>query len=128
MIEEAFTRMARKHKYTVGTDLRVAAKAIVVAGIATWRETEDKVARALELRAAIDTLELELQLGKDVGAFGSWNEFEAIVRLRKEVGAQSGGWLKQLRSKSQNGQAAVSPGQRAQILSSRDASPAGATP
>lgn len=127
MIEEAFTRMARRHKYTTGVDLRAAAKAVVVAVIRAWRAYDDKPARLRELSEEIDVLKLELKLGKDVDAFKSWKEFEAIVRLVNEVGRQSGGWLNERHSKGQNARARKSSTQRAPILSSFSASQ-GATP
>lgn len=119
-IEEMFTRMAKRHKYTTGIDLRAAAKAVVVAVRRAWKERDDKTARVVELTDAVDLLLLELQLGKDVNAFGRWPEFEAVARLAQGLSQQSGGWLRSLRSTSQNAQAS-SPGQRAQTLSSRSA-------
>jgi hypothetical protein len=125
-LEQAFTRMARRHKYTVGVDVRVAAKAVVVAALSAWRDRENRLARAGELCAAVDLLKLELQLGKDVDAFGAWREFEAIVRLVDSVGRQSGGWLRDLKPKGQN-EAGKLPHQRAQKLSSRPASAGAST-
>jgi hypothetical protein len=128
MIEEAFIRMARKHRYGCGLDLRAAAASVVRLCLQAWRERIDRVRIAQSLCGAVDALKLELQLAKDVNAFRNWDEFEAIVRLVDEVGRQSGGWPKRLTPKGQNAQAAKPPAQRAPILSSRPAFPARATP
>jgi hypothetical protein len=126
-IEMAFTRMARRHKYSTGADIRGGAKTVVLAALRAWRDPEHRLARVEHLCDAIDSLKVDLQLGKDVDAFRSWAEFDAIVRLAVEVGQQSGGWRKRLLPKGQNEQGQHSPAQRAPILSSRAAS-AGATP
>jgi hypothetical protein len=124
-IEQAFTRMARRHKYPTGTDIRAAAKAVVLAALRAWRDRDEKLPRVRELCASIDILKIELQLGMDVAAF-RWAEFEAIIDLVDEVGRQSGGWLNRLHPKGQNAQAKLPLEQRAPILSSRAA--LGATP
>src|SRR5687768_12927544 len=80
-IEQMFTRMARRHKYTTGLDLRAAAKAVVVAVLRAWREQDNKLLRVRLVVEAVELLELELQLGKEVDAFGAWAEFEAVARL-----------------------------------------------
>jgi hypothetical protein len=125
-IEEAFTRMAHRHKWHTGADIRTASKAVVLAALRAWRDRDDKLARVRELCAAVDVLKLELQLGKDVNAFRSWAEFEAIIDLVDEVGRQSGGWLNRLQPKGRNARAEQPPEQRALILSSQAAH--GATP
>jgi hypothetical protein len=70
-----------------------------------------------ELVVAVDELKYSMQMGKDVNAFGSFREFEAIARLVNELGARCGGWLNAV-AKGQN-EKALAPAQRAQILSSR---------
>jgi len=127
-IEQAFTRMARRHKYSTGVDLRSAAKGVVLVALRAWRDPAGRLDRVRQLCEAVDALKVDLQLGKDVDAFRSFREFEAIVRLVDEVGRQSGGWLKRLLPKGQDARADHPPAQRAPILSSRSASRAGATP
>lgn len=128
MVEESFVRMARRHRYSTGADIRAAAKAIVLLALRAWRQPENRIALAADLCDAVDVLKVELQLGKDVGAFRSFAEFEAIVRLTIEVGRQSGGWLKGLRSAGQNAPGREPLPQRAPTLSSRSAPLAGAAP
>jgi hypothetical protein len=127
MIEEACTRMSRQHRYESGKDLRVSARLVVRTALRVWRKPGERLSRLEDLCAAIDWLKLDLQLSKDVHAFRSWKEFEAIVRLVDEVGRQSGGWLKRLTEQGQSARAAKPPAQRAQTLSSRPASFAGAS-
>lgn len=127
-IETAWVRCARKHKYGIGTDLRDQATAVSRCVLRAWRDRNHQMQRVREVVIAIDDLKITVQLAKDVAAFASFDEFEVIARLVDDVGRQSGGWLKRLHSQSQNAQAALPLEQRAQILSSRAASPSEATP
>jgi hypothetical protein len=117
-VENAVKRFPRYHKYTVGSDLRADAMLVARCVHRAWRDSDQKLLRVQELAAAIDDLKITMQLGKQVNAFGSFQEFEAIARLINDLGRQSGGWLKQLVAKSQNA-GALAPSQRASILSSR---------
>ena len=128
MIEAASIRMAARHRHESGRQLRDSARILARTALRCWRKPSQRVMRVEDLCAAIDWLKLDLQLCKDVGAFRSWKELEAIVRLVDEVGRQSGGWLKRLTEQGQNAQAAMPPGQRAPILSSRSAFSQGAMP
>lgn len=119
-IEEAVTRFPRRHRYTLGSDLRERAMAVARATHMAWRDQAGRPQRVRDLALAIDDLKLTLQLGKEVNAFVSFGQFEALARLVNELGRQCGGWLKQLRSQGQN--AADHTPQRAPILSSRAAS------
>lgn len=116
-VEEAVTRFPRKHRYTLGSDLRSRAMGVARAAHMAWRDQARRQQRVLELALAIDDLKITLQLGKDVQAFRSFGQFEAVARLVNDLGRQCGGWLKQMRSQGQN--AASHPSsQRAPILSS----------
>src|SRR5262245_48090049 len=126
-IEAMFSRMRHRYKYPTGLDLRAAAKAVVVAAMRTWREHDHKRARADELVEAVDMLLLELQLGKEINAFGSWPEFDAVSKLVEDMSQQSERWRNSLRKFGQNAPAHTSPEQRASTLSSRSAS-TGAVP
>lgn len=125
-IEIAWTRCARRHKWGVGKDLRDQSTAVSRAVHRAWRDRNNQLQRVRELIVAIDELKLSVQLAKDVDAYASFAEFEAIARLVDEVGRQSGGWFKSLQPASQNAQT-VTSGQRAPILSSRAATPLVAT-
>lgn len=119
-VENAVRRFPRYHKYTVGSDLRAQAMQVARCVHRAWRESDQKLERVRELAAAIDDLKISMQLGKQVNAFASFAEFEAIARLVNDLGLQGGGWLRQLFAKGQNAQAPALT-QRASILSSQAA-------
>lgn len=125
-MEEAVLRFNRAHRYTLGADLRQQSMQVARCAHQAWRERARQLQHVRELATAIDHLKLTMQLGKDVNAFRSFGEFEALARLVSELGRQCGGWLKALHSTGQNGRG-DSPVQRALILSSR-AALQGATP
>jgi hypothetical protein len=122
-IEQAVTRFKRTDRYDSGGDLRRDARAVVRLVRQAWLSKAMHRRRKLaqDLSEAIDDLKDSMQLAKDVSAFRSFGEFDALARLVTNLGRQCGGWLKELYSQSQNGQAA-SPAQRARTLSSRAAS------
>lgn len=115
-IEQAVRRFARYHRYQVGADLR--AQAMMVARLVNhaWREREARAYWVAELGRAIDALRLTVQLAKDVRAWGSFAQFEAVARLVDDIGRQVGGWRKKHHPTGQNAPAGA-PGQRAQRLS-----------
>lgn len=118
-LETAVRRFARYHKYTIGTDLRQQAMSVTRCAYRAWRFRSAQLRCVQDLSAAIDELKLTVQLGKELHAFASFGQFEVIARQISDLGRQCGGWLKSLHQKSQNDRAVPSPGQCAQILSSR---------
>jgi hypothetical protein len=116
-VENAVMRFPRYHKYSIGADLRTDGRLVIRSAVRAWRESQQRLERVREFAAAIDQLKDSMQLGKDVNAFGSFKEFEAVARLVNELGARCGGWLNSV-ARGQNGKASA-PAQRAQILSSR---------
>ena len=119
-IELAVRTFPRYHKYAIGSELRGQARNVTRLAHRTWRDRARQVEWSGKLAFAIDDLKFSLQLGKDVHAFKSFRQFEAIARLMAEVGQQCGGWRKDI-IKGQNARA-PSPAQRPQILSSQVAS------
>src|SRR5882757_11129627 len=114
VVEEAVTRFPRRHRYTLGADLRRGAMDVNRCVHRAWRDRSQQFARVRELAIAMDDLKFTLQLGKDVNAFGSFREFEMIAELASDLGRQIGGWLKALRNSGQNG-SEPRPTQRAPI-------------
>lgn len=112
----------------MGADLRNRAREVVRLALVAWNESQRRLIRVRELSTAIDGLKLDMQLAKDVSAFRSNREFEAIGRQVIDLGKQCGGWLKELHNRGQDGQGRKSPAQRAQTLSGRSASDQGANP
>ncbi|WP_346839793.1 four helix bundle protein [Microbulbifer sp. SAOS-129_SWC] len=120
-IEQAVRGFPRYHKYTLGTDLRNQAMAVLRLCHRAWRDRSRQPHWVSELTWAIDELKLSLQLGSQLRAFRSFRQFESLIRLAEEVGRCAGGWRRQLHRKSQNPQGQAQP-ERAQILSGRAAS------
>ena len=120
-IEIAVTRFPRAHRYTLGSDLRSDVMRVARLAHKAWREREQQVQRLQELAEAIDDLKLRMQLGHQVRAFVSFEQFEMLARLAAELGRQCGGWQKQRKAKGQNGSVSA-PAQRPSILSSHAAS------
>jgi hypothetical protein len=119
-IEQAVRRFPRYHKYAVGAELRAQMRDVVRCANRAWRDMQGRDRWLSQLSYAVDDLKLSLQLAKQVQAFTSFKQFEALARLVSDLGRQCGGWCKQ-HSSGQNRRAS-SPGERAQILSSRAAS------
>ena len=113
-------RFPRFYKYSIGADLRAFAMQVARCVHKAWRDADQRLARVEELCSAVDDLKISMQLGQAVKAFGSFAEFEALAKLVNELGQQSGGWLKSLQSRGQNGESRETP-QRAQILSTQGA-------
>jgi hypothetical protein len=119
-IELAVRTFPRYHKYAIGSELREQARNVTRLAHRTWRDRARQPEWSGKLAFAIDDLKFSLQLGKDVHAFKSFRQFEAIARLAAEVGQQCGGWRKEI-IKGQNARTSSSA-QRPQILSSQVAS------
>ncbi len=120
-IEIAVAHFPRKHRYTVGTDLRTQAMTVACLTHKAWRNTTQRSVRIAELSEAIDDLKLRMQLAQQIHAFASFQQFEALGRLVTDLGRQCGGWQKRRNTSGQNGAAPASV-QRSPILSSHAAS------
>jgi hypothetical protein len=124
-LELSVRRFARLDRYSVGVELRNDAREVVRRTFTAWHDKQRQLIRVRELSVAIDALKIDMMLAKDISAFRSDGEFEAVAGAVRDLGKQCGGWLKELSRKGQSGQGKP-PGQRAQILSSRDAPQPGA--
>jgi len=120
-IETIVGSFARRHKYSVGAELRDAARLTARAAYRAWHNQANRLECIRRLIYAVDDLKLELQIAKRVQAFKSFAQFESLARLISNLGQQCGGWQKEQQRKSQN-QRAVAPVERAQILSAHDTS------
>lgn len=121
-IERAVRRFPRYHKYAHGTDLRQQAMKVAKLAHRAWRDRQRRSDWTSRLNFAIDDLKLSLQLCKQVEAFVSFEQFEAIARVAADLGKQCGGWQKQQQSKGQNASARDARAQRPKTLSTRTAS------
>lgn len=124
-IEQAVHGFYRYHKYSIGSDLRNQAMAVVRLCHRAWRDRSNQAQRVSDLIWAIDELKLTTQLGSHIRAFKSFRQFELIIRAAEEIGRCAGGWRREIHLKSQDSSRNVSM-ERAQILSGRAASTEGA--
>jgi hypothetical protein len=120
-IEKAVQRFPQAHKYVLGAELRRRAMKVWETAQQAWLERDRQAALVRKLVKRVDRLRLTLQLGKELHAFGSFGEFEALARSLADLGRQVGGWNKQLNPKGQNPSASA-PAERAKTLSTRAAS------
>jgi hypothetical protein len=126
-IEQAVRCFARYHKYSTGSTLREQAMKIAQLTHRAWRDRARQAQWLEGLASAIDDLRITMQLGSRLQAFRSFSQFEQLARTLSELGRQVGGWRKQQFPKGQNDQRS-SAGQRAQTLSTRNASTYEANP
>ena len=125
-IEQAVRGWPRYHKYAHGTTLRTQAIEVLQLANRAWRTRNERSEWTGKLVWAVDDLKQCLQIGKQIKAFASFAQFEAIHLLAEDLGRQCGGWHKQQcekHPKSQNVGAKLATPQRAQLLSARTASP-----
>ena len=80
-IEQAVRGFARYHKYTIGTDLRQQAMTVVRVCHRAWRDRQQQAHWVDQLRWAIDEIKLSLQMGSQIRAFKSFNQFEMLIRV-----------------------------------------------
>jgi hypothetical protein len=121
-IEQAVRQFHRYHKYALGADLRAAARTVAKLAHRAWRDRARIGEWTGKLVWAIDDLKLELQTGQRIKAFRSFAQFEALARLCADLGRQAGGWHRQQCPNGQNRTAQPAPRERAEILSTRNAS------
>jgi hypothetical protein len=128
--EACVQRFSRYHKYTVGTDLRQQAMAVMRGVHVAVYDKANQPRHVQALVWEVDAYKLTLQLAIDIGAFvhgkagqqkttaPGFAAFETAAQLAAQIGKQCGGWQKAA------GQPAA---QAAQAASSRYAQAAGAS-
>jgi hypothetical protein len=107
-IEQAVRSFSRYHKYTLGSDLRGQAALVCRRVAHAARFPEQRLASVQALVVAVEDLKISIQLAKEVQAFASFAQFQRIVELAVQVGKQSGGWWKQVRSAASRADAPAS--------------------
>jgi len=122
-VNRAVQGFARAHKYEVGADLRREAMAVARAADKAWYRPAERARWVSELVDGVDNLKVTMQLAKDLKAFASWRQFEALVWLVEDLGKQCGGWHKQQKYlKGQNPARNDRAPERARRLSTQAAS------
>ena len=115
-------RFARTHRFEVGKDLREQARKVMRVANRAWRDQDRRQQWVGQLVWEVDELKQCLQQAKLVGALASFRQFEHLARQLDELGAQVGGWNRQLHPSAQNAAAQRGGPQRGQKLSTRAAS------
>ena len=104
--EEVVRRFSRYHKYTVGTDLRQQAMALMRGVHVAVYDRPNQPRHVQALVWQVDNYKLTLQLAIDVGAFvvsaganskktsPGFAAFETAAQLAGQIGKQCGGWQK----------------------------------
>ena len=119
----AVRRFNRANRNDYGAELRRQAINLVSFALRAWWDVPNQARRADELIGKVDDFNAYLRLGKQLQAFASFAQFEALSRTACELGRQVGGWRKKLHLKGQNPAAQrTAPPERATTLSSRAAS------
>lgn len=95
-IEQAVRRFPRYHKYTLGTDLRRQAMNVCRLILRAADKGEDQIARVGRVVDAVDDLKLQVQLGKELKAFASFQRIPGYRRAGGSGGQAERGWRKRL--------------------------------
>lgn len=110
-VEQAVRHFPRYHKYTLGSELRSQAMAIVRQIQRAWHDKENSLPHLDTLVAAVDDLKIQINLAKELQAFRNFAEFQRIGELAVNIGKQCGGWRRRAR-KRQSEPGANGPGVR----------------
>lgn len=79
------------HKYTLGTELRLEAQAMV-RKIAKANQKENRVQHVSELCVQIEDFKLLCNIAKEVGAFQSFKQFSQVMEQVMYLARQAEGW------------------------------------
>jgi len=91
--ESVVAGFSRYHKYTLGSELRQASRAVVTA-IAAANSARDKAPQLIALRGRLDELLLLMRLAKEARAFRSFAAYAHAVEQVASVCRQNEGWIK----------------------------------
>lgn len=95
-IEQAVRQFARYHKYTLGSELRQLASAVLSNVTHAINQPARRQQWVGRLVLVIEELKLKIQLGKSLQAFASFKVFEQLARLAVGVARQATAWHKKL--------------------------------
>ncbi len=122
-IEQAVRAFPRYHRYQIGTELRHQAMTVYRTANRAWRDRAHQRRWVEQLVWQVDELKQYLQTGKLLHAFTSFRQFEYLATQANGLGAQSGGWRRQLQHPNvQNAQGPMAVAQRDKKLSTHAAS------
>ena len=92
-VEKIVQFFSRYHKYTVGTDLRNAARRVLIL-VSKANIKQDRVEALMEALEKLDELKILVKLCKELKVFRSFKSFEFATKSIVEVSKQCEGWLK----------------------------------
>jgi hypothetical protein len=125
-IEQAVAGFPRRHRYTVGAELRQQAMGVTVLVHRAWRDRKQQLALIERVIWEVDSLKIRMQLCSRLRAFASLAQFEMLARIARELGKQAGGWYRQQKGKhptnGQSAQGRQAHAQSAENLSTRGTS------
>jgi len=100
LVERAVSDFPRYHKYAVGAELRRLAMEIcrLVARASQRHEAAERVRLVEALAHTVDDFKIAVTLAKELRAFASFAQFQAIAECAVALGKQSGGWWKRART------------------------------
>jgi hypothetical protein len=87
-IELAVRGFPRYHKYTLGSELRLAAMRICELIARAWHERQHQRECLSRLSRIIDSLNIKLQLAKELQAYKNFAQFLRLAELAVNVGQQ----------------------------------------
>ncbi|MBH2006912.1 MAG: four helix bundle protein [Myxococcaceae bacterium] len=84
------------HRYVLGTQLRNQALSVLIL-ISEAMRPEERVQKVTRLCEEVETMRLLMNVGKEVKAFSSFNEFMLIMKQVIDLTRQAVGWRKKLK-------------------------------
>lgn len=96
-LEEVVRSFPRYQKYTLGTDLRGAARRALTL-VVRANSRREKASVLLELRETLEEVKALLRLCQDVRAFPRFASYEHAMLLLVDAAKQNEGWLRSQRS------------------------------
>jgi len=121
-VELIVRHFPRYHKYMVGERLRDHAMDVNFLCNRAWFDKTNQARWLSRLVFKVDDFKSVLQLAKEVQAFKSFAQFEALARLVTDLGRQCGSWKRKQQDSGQNVSGYRAHSQRPQRLSARSAS------
>lgn len=92
-LDDVVRKFPQYHKYTIGTELRQAAIAIVRL-IAKANRRQNRVEKVTQLCDEVEDFKILCNIGKDVKAFQSFKQYAGVMNEVMHLARQAEGWRK----------------------------------
>jgi hypothetical protein len=96
-IELSVKGFSRYHKYSIGTELRQSAlncNRLLIRALNT--PAQHRLRPVTTLQAQCDDLKLLIQVGKELGVYASFSQFQMLAEQAVSAGKQVGQWQRSL--------------------------------